>query len=396
MSNRQTSPSPTTDSIISTILKHDRKTTSYKIALLRAINDVVLAFPDAHQHQRAVAIPLRLLAEYWVAYYWPFVVAGNPIWQGQRAKSGNTLRQDMNFRPQLTALRQAWEQQTGATALVADGFVLIHDLRLARKRASFSPDFLDLYDKTIQAISKALEYPIQHAGTGAWTIFAPPVHWGSGQATLIALPGTRPQDRCLVLDLNLWQTFQTFSLWVEALCLHEWSLYTERVNGNQSRPVDRGQAYLLLTERPDNRRPLTWERNQIDLMLLEKVEFTCPWTQKPIRHGVPYDLDHLVPLALYPTNELWNLIPSDPRFNMHQKRDRLPSAARLQQARPHLITAYSLYNTRTALAPILQADVQLRFTTLHLATSPFPERITQAVSDLIHQLTTTRNVALFT
>ncbi len=33
-------------SVISTILKHDAKVTSYKIALLRAINDVVLSFPD--------------------------------------------------------------------------------------------------------------------------------------------------------------------------------------------------------------------------------------------------------------------------------------------------------------------------------------------------------------
>ncbi len=33
-------------SIISAILRHDSKVTSYKIALLRAINDVVLAYLD--------------------------------------------------------------------------------------------------------------------------------------------------------------------------------------------------------------------------------------------------------------------------------------------------------------------------------------------------------------
>ncbi|MBD2303066.1 hypothetical protein H6G80_32830 [Nostoc sp. FACHB-87] len=32
--------------IINTILKHDTKVTNYKITLLRAINDVVLSFPD--------------------------------------------------------------------------------------------------------------------------------------------------------------------------------------------------------------------------------------------------------------------------------------------------------------------------------------------------------------
>jgi hypothetical protein len=55
--------------IISTILKHDTKATSYKIALLRAINDVVLSFPDLRNLRADVAVPLRLLAQFWVAYY---------------------------------------------------------------------------------------------------------------------------------------------------------------------------------------------------------------------------------------------------------------------------------------------------------------------------------------
>lgn len=57
------------EQVISTILKHDRKTNSYKIALLRAINDVALAFPDVGHAGYDIAIPLRLLAQHWVAYY---------------------------------------------------------------------------------------------------------------------------------------------------------------------------------------------------------------------------------------------------------------------------------------------------------------------------------------
>lgn len=55
---------PSASKVISTILKHDRKVTSYKIALLRAINDVVLSFPDVWAFQQDVAVPLRLLGEY--------------------------------------------------------------------------------------------------------------------------------------------------------------------------------------------------------------------------------------------------------------------------------------------------------------------------------------------
>ena len=58
-------PSSPRGSVIGTILRYDARTTSYKIALLRAINDVVLAFPDVEQGSQRIAVPLRLLAEFW-------------------------------------------------------------------------------------------------------------------------------------------------------------------------------------------------------------------------------------------------------------------------------------------------------------------------------------------
>jgi len=87
------------EKVISTILKHDSKTTSYKIALLRAINDVVLTYPDLRTYQLPVAVPLKLLAKFWVAYYWPFVDLASPIQQGQQAMRDGKVRNDMVFRP---------------------------------------------------------------------------------------------------------------------------------------------------------------------------------------------------------------------------------------------------------------------------------------------------------
>ena len=58
------------------------------------------------------------------------------------------------------------------------------------------------------------------------------------------------------------------SLYIEALCIHEWCLFSERVNQESETSISRGCIYQLLTDRPDNRRPLTWERNKIDLLLM--------------------------------------------------------------------------------------------------------------------------------
>jgi hypothetical protein len=127
---------------------------------------------------------------------------------------------------------------------------------------------------------------------------------------------------------------------------------------------------------------------------MEGCSFTCPWTQKPITQGISYDLDHILPIALYPTNELWNLVPADPEFNSHQKRDRLPTPNRLSQAQPHLQNTYQHYGNSPALAQILQEDARLRFTTVS-PHQPFPEALTIAVIDLVSDVAASRNLARF-
>lgn len=380
--------------VISTILRHDAKVTSYKIALLRAINDVVLSFPDLKSYGQDVAIPLRMLSEFWVAYYWGFVAAEHPILQGQQANRDGEVRNDMAFRPQLTAFRTQWEQTIGELSRPSDGFFIINELRLPRKRTLYPAILLTAYTQAISAIAKTLEMPIRYAGPGNWTVFDKPLPYDQLKSQAIPIPGTQARDKCLVIRSELWQSFIELSLWIEALCIHEWCLFTERVE-QPAHPIDRGQVYSLLTDRPDNRRPLSWERNNIEILLLEGIEFTCPWTERRIAQGNRYDLDHLVPLAVYPINELWNLVPADPDFNSHIKRDRLPKSERLEQARPHLELAYHHYGQSASLAKALKEDVALRFTTLQQPNGLFTSRLTHAVIALIEQVADARNLARF-
>jgi 5-methylcytosine-specific restriction endonuclease McrA len=376
--------------ILSTILKHDNKQTSYKIALLRAINDVVLSFPDLRNFQTDIAIPLKLLAQFWVAYYWPFVKPDYPIYQGQRNKDENgQLRNDMSFRPELTKLRHEWETVVGSYN-PSDGFYLINELRIPRKRQTYPSSLYKCYGATLTAIAKAIEMPIRYAGPGNWTVFTKPLKYTEIDDTIIAIPGTNSQNKCLIINADLWQTFQEMSLWIEALCIHEWCLFTERVP--QENPVDRGLIYQLLTYRPDNRRPLTWERNNIDILLMEGTEFICPWTEKPIYQGINYDLDHLLPVSLYPINELWNLVPTNPVANK-QKSDRLPSQEKLKIARPHFELAYRNYGISTSLSKALQEDVAVRFSTVF--GDDLPMILSTAVVNLIDSFAEYRNLARF-
>lgn len=393
---------PGAGKVISTILRYDRKVTTYKLALIRAINDVALSFPGLGSKGRDVAVPLRMLAEYWVAYYWPFVEIHHPLLQGTRFKRKGGLSRDMDFRESLTALREEWELALGATSgKPSDGFYLINEMRIARRRATYSPALRECYAQTLKAIAKTLQMPIRYAGPRGeeWSVFERPLRLEEVASPVETVPGTRPDDRCLLIKAELWHSFRELSLWVEALCIHEWCLFTEGLTtqSEEEEKVDRGVIYRLLTDRPDNRRPLTWERNQVDLLLLEGHEFSCPWTHKSIRKGITYDLDHLVPVKVYPINELWNLVPSDPYFNSHVKRDRLPSFQRLLKAEPELIRTYTYYDFSQSLKRAMHEDTKLRFIELEGGIKPdkFPARLANSVIRFIYELTQALNLTLF-
>ncbi len=335
-----------------------------------------------------------MLAEFWIAYYWPFVDERRQILQGPQTFRDGRLRNDMAFRPHLTQLRVEWEKVVGGSSRPSDGFFIINELRVPRKLCQYPVGLRSVYNETLSAICSALQKPIRYAGPGEWTVFARPASHAQLCGRTVGVPATQNGDICLVIPSELWQTFRVLSLWVEALCIHEWCMFTQRTRQSENRAIDRGETYHLLTDRPGNRRPLTWERNHVDLLLMEGKRFICPWTERCIQHGVDYEMDHLVPVSVYPINELWNLVPSDPAFNAHVKRDRLPSIERLLQARPHLALTYANYSGSKTLSDAIQEDVAVRFSTI-VEGSPFAESVARAVIGFIDGVAAARNLARF-
>jgi hypothetical protein len=213
--------------LISNILRHDSRTASYKLALIRSLGDVVLGFPHIGEGHAHIADPLRLLASFWVGYYWPFVNAANPIRQAHHASN----KQDISFRAPLTELRQQWTKLV-PNVRPADGFFLSAELQSSHRRSMYPPELLIAYDNTIKAIVHALRQPIRYAGSmGEHSVFLPPQRWSNlrkSNKTIVPLPSTSPNDKCILVDPELWRSLCDLSLWIEALCIHEWSLFTEK------------------------------------------------------------------------------------------------------------------------------------------------------------------------
>ena len=384
--------------VIATILRHDSKTTSYKLALIRAINDVAISYPEVGRIEAQVAIPLRTLAQKWLAYYWPFVDPAKPILQGRTATTSLGKKQDIVFREALTELRTLWQHYLGGNDKPSDGFIISNELSRANRASKYPPQMIDQFDRTISLITKAIEQPIRYAGTGVDSVFDQPKsleNFDLHKNRIELIPPGSSRDRSLLINAVLWHSFRNLSLWIEALCIHEWCRFTEARSKSSEfiYRATRGYIYELLTDQPSNRRPLTWERNAIDILIYEGSIFTCPWTTKRLSIG-NYDIDHIVPLSVYPTNELWNLVPSDRSHNQHKKRDFLPSTERLEKSKNYISLVYNNYMKSDSLLTTLNADVYSRFGTISLSESS-EMSITRAVLRFVDLIAVARNLARY-
>ena len=87
-------------------------------------------------------------------------------------------------------------------------------------------------------------------------------------------------------------------------------------------------------------------------------------------------------------------MPSDPSFNAHQKRERLPTPERLATALPHLGKTYAKYGGSSALEAVLREDARVRFASLQ-ADMAFAVELAFAVVDLVEEVAKLRNLARF-
>ncbi|MGI6367731.1 MAG: hypothetical protein ACOX2L_05125 [Anaerolineae bacterium] len=255
------------------IVCEERKTTSYKIALIRALGDIAYRYPMVGEREHPVAVPLEEIANYWLAYYWPFVDRIRPIWQGRRSERSYGVTNDLVFRDALSSFRAAYESAFGYVSAPCEGYFVMWGYGLLNGVARFGQELLDLQTEAIKALVRGVKMPIQFAGVGQWSVLGEPRRMGEVSEESSALPGIKNDDLVVLIEPALWHCLQTLSDWIEALCVQEWSLYTEGINRDQDSAITRQQVYGILTDRPGNRCSLSFEFNQTNVACFESEIF---------------------------------------------------------------------------------------------------------------------------
>ncbi|PXA98365.1 methyltransferase type 11 [Nostoc sp. 3335mG] len=309
--------------LIRGIVLADDKSSTYKLALLRAVARIADVAPatarPSHDEADTVEVPLGLVALNWVRMYLPLVRAGLP--QAPR----NSGPDGLGF------------AKSGFRALLADGFAAL-DLRPG---ASFTGDRAAAVASAIsEAATTIANMPAnftRYPGTDRRVFGASKARTPRSSDTLTLDVETLRKWGSLSVPGPVWRTLTRLGAWVEPVLITEWARLMRGYADRMSRPVALGTAEAALAwEEP--LRDTVVGRAAAERLLAQRAPVSCVWSGQSL-NTTRLDIDHCLPWSAWPCGDLWNLMPADRRINQNHKRDRLPSQSAMAGARP-LITSW--------------------------------------------------------
>ena len=365
---------------IETVINRDRKDATYKLALLRALCDIA----QTEYHQAAwgvddtVSVPLGLVAEKWLLYYWPIVEAdlahegpGVAIPQ----KRGLEINKPIAFRAELLALVRHCCTGRGGLDAFHFGF----------RNGTLPPETAVLADAAANKLANTIVAgPVRYSG-GAIDDDRP-FFWHDGPITHKGACGS---SQILVSALGrihmrgeVWRELALVGHWIAEAIVLRWAELTHEISRRQV-PIADVVGRLLVS-------PAT-ERDQQRVRDLYRglPDLRCVWTEDAIGPRRGFEIDHIIPFSLWHNNDLWNLVPATHEAN-NQKRDRLVSRERLRDSRDLILDYWQ--TTRKASQQVFDYEIRRSLLPPSVPTANWELSAFSALSEAIESVACQRGI----
>lgn len=303
------------------IVLSDEKSSTYKLALLRAVARIAEYAPaaatPAPDGRDAVEVPLGLVALNWLRMYLPLVRARLPQMPGNIGTGRLGFAKD-GFETLLTLNTAPIELRVGASFAGEQALAIASALSRATHTIAKMPATFTRYPNSDAQVFGVTR---QRRGGASATVLDLEMLRGWG---LLEVPG------------HLWRAMSRFGPWIEPMLVAEWSRLTRAYAERMGLAIAPGavEAALAWTE-PARTTSLG---RDVALRLLDRGQpIECAWTGRSLNANT-FDIDHCLPWSVWPCGDLWNLMPAHTRVNQHEKRDRLPSATAMANARDRIIS----------------------------------------------------------
>jgi 5-methylcytosine-specific restriction endonuclease McrA len=293
--------------IVDGILNRDRKTATYKLALFRALAEIATKDFEHAQwiNQGIVGIPISIISEKWLYYYWP--ILESPIFIPQIRGESPVCSKPIAFRALLSELSKQYQSYGGFTRFVLD-----------YKTGDLPRDTNNLLRRALTKISN--------------TIISGPVTFAGGSLDIGPIFSYDSIKQIVLISADIWRELSLVGHWIQDAVVLRWAELTHDISKQEIRPSQ--MIELLL---PSS----IYERDVIDARkIYEGLEHLyCSWTGKHISQE--FEVDHITPFSLWHNNDLWNLVPVAPSINL-SKSDKLPTLSFLRKCQESIIEYWEI------------------------------------------------------
>jgi SAM-dependent methyltransferase len=296
---------------------NDDKSATHKLALLRVLLRIADGHPGAVIRREATAcggrviLPAGLVALYWCHQYKDLIDL-------------HKLYQSPNKSPNMGFMKaDGWHKLTHRTA---------SDYRIGH--LFVGDDAIALHKTLSAAVSNIKTMPCKY-------ITFPNQEPNSNNPVFEVASKTVKAKDSIFLDLktleqwgefsvpeSIWLAFNRYACWIEPVLVSEWVKTMASYKGNEQYAAPENQYYLQQALNwLEPVRTTTEVRKRFEQVKQNSPEIAqCVWSAKSLKSK--YDIDHSMPYARWPNNDLWNLLPADSNIN-GQKSDRLPTEHKL-------------------------------------------------------------------
>jgi len=315
-----------TASVIERIISHGKKSSTYKLAVLRAIVDFVIEHPAREPRNGFHLIPVIELARRVLSYYWRPALEGIPQGSAPSQRIPHLVQQLSRSELPIPQIELP-DPSAG------------YPLSLWIQEAILLPDHL--VNVLVEVRKTLLEQPIQYihnvgdeqseifsvlATTGVVTFSA---SYDDHRKAALSVGGAlrkatswidlvEAEQGYIVLSARSYEEISTLRFWLQDAIILRWARESERfAKGRIAVPV-----HTFELEIPDRDSDKVHELKGV----YRQLGLThCLYTDAEL--GRSWDLDHLLPWSRFPVNLFWNLVPASAEANRGPagKSDRLPA-----------------------------------------------------------------------
>jgi hypothetical protein len=289
------------------IILNDDKSATYKLGLLRAIAriaDTARALAVERPHQDIIDLPLGAVALNWIRMYLPLAAADLPHLPGNRGADRLGFAGDA-FRRLLSDRVSGQDLRIGAKFTGERASIVAQALLDARTNISRMP-------------ARFIRFP----NSDAQVFDAAPARAARIRHEICMDTETLGTFGVIGVPGPVWRTLQRLGAWAEPVLVSEWARLIRAFGDRMGRPVAPGEAEAALQW-------LDPARDTAVAGYRQGFGASGPRADS-------LEIDHCLPWTAWPCGDLWNLFPAKPSVNRNAKRDRLPSAATLVEAREGL------------------------------------------------------------